>query len=799
MKSRLELCRRSLAMLTVTALCQGLLWPINSAQAQVFNEPAPRRPRINELKLTEDTPLRHSGPPTIKDLFPAVPMNLTAATPLSLEGMKLNGLGPRSLKILGYYHFAGLQCTPFENMSSLYFDNRVTNRSSFVTVDPFVHSYFAISNSMTLKVVENTLYPDLMSLLKALIESCVRDYRSCEIAEVKDDIQRNLAFVIVGLKLLDPKVVLPDLGGAGDLAKVELAAMAKGGDSNSAIFNRVQDYDSFKPMGFWNQGERSANYFRSVAWLSSMYLSLTDITNNTEGGAGNTFRRAVLLYRAMELGRISRPGGGVSLMDAWQKIVDVHNVISQSSLTSENTVYVRDVRSMFQNGRLEFRDLLNALAQPLSRARLLLSIKKQRPHGLSSTSIFEIDRAHKDDETQMVMRFLPPINCYELEWLRNQSQNFKDEAEEGMVFPLSLYLFYSWGSPAASNLLNNLSDRLDPSLILTVPELTRVAGRNRVEADANAAVCQAEKRWALITEYFRPYKKNVQPCLNTEAWMDQRLLSASGAFVDSFCAVDKGADPENIKRESSDIKEAPKESEPPKTVAARMAAIASGNAPPPNASPEAKLAARKGSNFHYLEPCPELFRKLSGFISVESAELTRLKCFPEDMRSRADDFVRLADRLAHISDAELAVQPITVADFNLLANIDKILSSLGSSTMGSVFMAGHGSGVSLAAGEPTALYAIFNTDQGPYLCRGALYSYYELTGGPFKKEHWARKKTYGFLRPPGWIARMDIINDAGSSFVAPVAPAAAPAATPVATPAGAAAGSAGTSVIRNGK
>jgi hypothetical protein len=166
------------------------------------------------------------------------------------------------------------------------------------------------------------------------------------------------------------------------------------------------------------------------------------------------------------------------------------------------------------------------------------------------------------------------------------------------------------------------------------------------------------------------------------------------------------------------------------------------------------------------------------------------------MRSRADDFVRLADRLAHISDAELAVQPITVADFNLLANIDKILSSLGSSTMGSVFMAGHGSGVSLAAGEPTAIYSIFNTDQGPYLCRGGLYSYYELTGGPFKKEHWARKKTYGFLRPPGWISRLDIINDAGVSFAAPAAQSdpAASAAKQAATAAGP-----GASLIGKGK
>lgn len=766
---------RKLLSLGVLSLLSAASVPfaLVSAEAQVFTEPGgSRRQRINEIKLTPEENHRTMGAPTLKDLFPYVNMNLQPCQPYALEGMKLNGLGNRSTKILGFYHLVGLQCTPFETMSALYAENKSSGRSSFVSVDPLVHCYFSLSNTLTLKVVDQTLYPELMALLKALIDSCVRDYRSCEIAEVKDDIQRNLAFVIVGIKLLDPKIVLPDLGGASDLAKLELACIAKGGDANSPVFNRMQDYDSFKPIGFWKENERAANYFRSAAWLSSMYLTLTDVTNNSQAGGGNTFRRAVLLYRAMELGRISRPGGGVSLMDAWQRLVEVHNAVSQTALSPQNTVYLRDVRTMFQNGKLEFRDLLNALAQPLSRARLLLSIKKQRPQGLTSTSIFEIDRGRRDDENQLVMRFLPPVNCYELEWLRNQSQTFKEESDDGAVSPLSLFLFYSWGAPAASNLLNSMVERLDPSLMLTVPELTRVAGRNHAEADVHSAVCQAEKRWAVITEYFRPYRKSAQTCLNTDIWMNQRLLSASAAFVDSFCAVEKGPDPDL----NSPAAKAPldsklaskpevKEAEARPSVAARMAALASGAALPNSASPEAKLASRKGTNFHYLEPCPELFRKLGGFIAIAEGELTRLNAFPEDMRSRLDDFVRLNERLAHIADTELAVQPITLSDFNLLGNIDKILASLGSSPLGSVFLpsASGGSGVTMASGEPTVLYAILTTDQGPYLGRGALYSYYELTGGPFKKEHWARKKTYGFLRPPGWISRVDIINDAQSS------------------------------------
>src|ERR1019366_4432010 len=119
-----------------------------------------------------------------------------------------------------------------------------------------------------LRVVEDTLYGELETLLKELIDSCVHDYRSCDIAEVKDDIQRNLSFVIVGMKLLNPKAELPDMGGASDLAKAELAVITKGGKGHSLIFNRDQDFASLRPIGYFATTAKSANFFRAASWLS---------------------------------------------------------------------------------------------------------------------------------------------------------------------------------------------------------------------------------------------------------------------------------------------------------------------------------------------------------------------------------------------------------------------------------------------------------------------------------------------------------------------------------------------------
>jgi len=754
---------RAIARIFVCSTLSALVYSSSSssfsAYAQVNESGSARFRRATEIKLNDEAPRRNMGPPTLKDLFPQMTISTSVPQPLSLDGMKLDGIGAKSGKMLGTNHFVVLQGSAENSMAAVYAENRSDNKSNFVTADPFVHAYFAINNAIAFKVVNETLYGELHTLLQDLISSCVKDYRACEIDEVKDDIQRNLAYVIVGLKLLDPKIVLADMGGASDLAREELENISRGGMARSIIFNRDEDFSALAPLGFYSRSEKSSNYYRSAAWLSRMYLSLSDVTNNSQTGGGNNFRRALLLYRALELGHSSASvsAGSTSspptLMSSWQRVYDISLCLSQSGLTREQTVYPRDMKNMFQAGNLEFRNLLQALAQPFSRARLLLSIKKQKPQGLDAASIFELDKARSAEENMMVMRFLPPLNSYELEWLKTQTGDFKEEGEEGGYHsPLSLFVLYSWGSPLASNILHDMTDRLNPALMNTLPELTRVAGRRRIEADANSPACVSDKRWAVITEYFRPLKKNTQSCLLSEYWSAQHLLSASAAYIDSFTAFDAPSPLKAVVVEKAVVPAAVEISRNEMSAAARMFA-------------PKQQAVKHASNFHYLEPMPDIYRKLGAFITITENDLNRLRCFPADMRGRAADYVRLLDRLAKISEQELAVQPISSLDFKLLANIDSVLAAIGSPVSGSLYLPGTGSGgkfgaASVGPGDPGVVNAIFSTDQGAYLSRGSLYTYYEISGGPFKQVHWDRKKGFGFLRPPGWIAKCDILTDA---------------------------------------
>ncbi|MBX9692802.1 MAG: hypothetical protein K2Z81_10490, partial [Cyanobacteria bacterium] len=69
------------------------------------------------------------------------------------------------------------------------------------------------------------------------------------------------------------------------------------------------------------------------------------------------------------------------------------------------------------------------------------------------------------------------------------------------------------------------------------------------------------------------------------------------------------------------------------------------------------------------------------------------------------------------------------------------------------------SGITLGTGRAGQLYILCPTTQGPMLCRGSVYTYYEMPGGPIAPVHWERKLQYGLLRAPEWARRFDIAQD----------------------------------------
>lgn len=69
------------------------------------------------------------------------------------------------------------------------------------------------------------------------------------------------------------------------------------------------------------------------------------------------------------------------------------------------------------------------------------------------------------------------------------------------------------------------------------------------------------------------------------------------------------------------------------------------------------------------------------------------------------------------------------------------------------------SGATFGIGRAGRLYVVCQSARGPILTRGSVYTFYEVAGGPIKKEHWDRKLSFNLLRPPYWASRFDLVQD----------------------------------------
>lgn len=739
------------------------------------------------VTITKDT--------SIEAVLKPQELKTTPVEPISLEGIKIPGTTPASIKILSMNHFVVINNTQYESMADLYKDNRLKGKPNFVTLDAIVHPYFATTNGLIAAVVEEHAMPDLKLVLNAMLKAAVEDYRNTEDAEIKDDIQRNLAFIIIALRLLEPTIKLPDMGGATDLSDEEMKNIEGGHKTRSVIFDREEDFSSMAPLGWFARREKLRQFYRCAQWISRMDFPLSDVTVDTATGSGNLFRRSILVFRALDRATIN----GQPAINTWQKLVTAWELFATSSNKNrQKTLLYSDYKAVVQGNSQDLKAQLLSLASPFFRAKLLLNVRKQKPVGLGNTSIFDLADDSAAGAKPATFRLMPLIEDPEMPWLRARAGSYTSEENGGPWVPLSLLVLHARGSQAATNILYNASSTLPPEMNRLIPELERIVAKPK----ADDLKPDWERTWQILSGYFRPFGPDAQGALKTDMWTSRHLESAFAAWVDSHLGMAEikapanpaapvtpaATSPANTNGAASTLTAqyglgktaepiaAPKAAAPsvaPAAVATATTTTTTTTAAAATASSAEATTPVRPATFHYLEPQPEVFRNIEADAKTLTERLNTLGYFPERYRQRLNDFMRLAQRLAQIADAELAGKATTPIDFKLLAGIDFILEQVASPLPG-VLSISVGSpppksatdlkpitkGANLILGRPGLVLLLCQTTRGPMLVRGAVYTLYETLGPPLKPEHLKRKIEFGLLRPPIWAQNFDVIQDA---------------------------------------
>ncbi len=679
--------------------------------------------------------------------------------------LSIPSLDDSEKEILSQNYFVVINESNVKSFAQLYTDNRADGISNFVTADSIVHPLFALQNNIRLKVIERSINPCLESLLISMIRNNEIDYGNTEDAEIKEEIKYNLAFLTVAVKLLTPDFPLPNNVGVRKLVTDELNNFKMAKLSRSVIFNRLEDFSSYNPIGFYRTLEPARRFYSCFQWLAKSSLELSDTASDTIVGNGNTFRRAVLLYQSIAKSKIQsnnlqKIDSGLALWKQINKIVQDLSIRSNMKITDQDTYLLPDNLAQALNPANGSEIPVSALSNPLNRARLLLTIRSNAPRQFNSTSIFSLSKRDRAKEKQLKFHlFLPlytPLQDLSLPGPPVQH----DSGNNFNYVPVALLLLHNNDVNWANRTLAKNSAKLDEQFMIRLAEKQNIAS---FDPDTGNSF------WKIFGTFSNPWPNSTQLFFQTEQWRTFCLERQAAAWVDNFIAINVKSIQNNSSVQTNSETGTPVSPEQPTNT----------NPNSPKAATVSSIIRKFGisswrtsNNFNYLEPALELYSKLAESQSNLETSLNRAEIFPAEYLNESHDFIRLLKRLASIAKLELALEFPQDDDQSLLATIDKPLSVVESPLAGKLFItfpdgksnANSGgselrlTGVNMELGYPATIFAIIQYKRTYYLLRGATYSYSEQSGEEINDKHWQRQVEFGFLETPFWCQTFQRTN-----------------------------------------
>ena len=696
---------------------EGLKNQLPRAVQQQPIKVGPKAQKLDDLIQRQDLP--YSFPPMIP-----------------LQGITIAGLGQKAIMSLGENYFVVRSNTNATMMSELYKQNKQAGKANFVTVDCILHPYMAFCNRISAETIKRHLLPLMKQLLLAMLKVAMADYKQADDADVRTDIECNIAFLSLALKLIDSSFSIPLLGRVPQLVQADYDNVAFAKAGKSLIFDRNEDFSAYRPTGWYRSSPELITFFRVKTWLSRLSYPINDVTFEADGIRANNFRRSILLYRCLDLARIE----GKPAYEYWTRLVKAMFVLgSQVENWQERNLYAHDYKSVFKpntnaatGAPTDLKFSLQALSEPLYRTKLLLAVRKQKPLSLGSTSIFDLEESQKGKEQVAAFRFIPTIGSPEDPWMNYAAGLYPKQGLTTTIFPVALMDLNAWGAPQASNFILDSAWAMEEVAAKTVTELKRWVLRRAVAGQVQPVDCRL---WNLLSSSWRLLPDGIQTALRVEMWGNRRLETAFSGWLDSKVSIAPlhyagSKSTQDLESSSSDADSSSTEENldeamanvpavvPSKVALPATSKNAAGTTTPSGASNQSTLGQkvlhgrnttpnpavsppttattgasatttgpakpavkphlqRRAARGHFLDPVPDFYNKLILDAQRIEKEMLGLGFVLEpNLKRGLDDYTRLFQRFAKIAKDELEGRPLAQADLNLLGNIDVILEKI---------------------------------------------------------------------------------------------------------------------------
>jgi len=147
----------------------------------------------------------------------------------------------------------------------------------FITADTLLHLYHIQFDETLKDIEEREFISDINNLTQVLLADALNSYEIYS-GDLKEAAKRNVAYLSVAQKLIDPNFQVPELVAdivAGELAKID----AHEGFEESDIFIYKEDYSQYVPRGHYTRSEQLKCYFRTLMWYGRMAFLLKGSDN----------------------------------------------------------------------------------------------------------------------------------------------------------------------------------------------------------------------------------------------------------------------------------------------------------------------------------------------------------------------------------------------------------------------------------------------------------------------------------------------------------------------------------------
>ncbi len=195
----------------------------------------------------------------------------------------------------------------------------------FVTTDTVLHLYHVQFDETLREIEEREFVGDMKDLTAVLLEDALSLYNQLN-GDLKEAARRNVAYLSVANKLIDPNATIETLVEEpvlAELAKID----AHQGFANSDIFIYPEDYSQYVPRGHYTTREALKRYFRTMMWYGRMAFLLKG--SESWGPMGEALisvydakiqtLQAMLLARSLQDVKVDQRTG----LDIWDRLYTV--------------------------------------------------------------------------------------------------------------------------------------------------------------------------------------------------------------------------------------------------------------------------------------------------------------------------------------------------------------------------------------------------------------------------------------------------------------------------------------------